>query len=49
MEMSKGVTNSDAERSMSTDSSANAAPLGASTPTGTVVVPGPESSSIILG
>ena len=47
--MSNSVATSDAEMTMSTDTSANATPLGSSTPTGTIVVPGREHSGTVLG
>lgn len=43
------VATSDAETTVSTDTSANATPIGSSTPTGTVIVPGRERSGTVLG
>ena len=47
--MPNSVATSDAESSMSTDTSANATLLGSSTPTGTVIDPGQERSGTVLG
>ena len=47
--MPNSVATSDAESTMSTDTSANATLLGSSTPTGTVIDPGQERSGTVLG
>ncbi|KAH8104407.1 hypothetical protein DFH11DRAFT_122312 [Phellopilus nigrolimitatus] len=47
-ENEQSIAASDAETTVSTDTSANATPLGSGTPTGTVVVPGRDHSGTVV-